>query len=102
MKNLIKIGAGVALSLAFVGGSSAADFQATMGKCLTKHANVKDAAMVMLECTADAGKLSGCKVLTDNQAGKGFDKAALCVAEVLPMGDKSGLVKVPMRFPGGG
>ncbi len=101
MKNLIKIMGGVALSLAFAGASSAADFQESMSKCLTKHANTRDAAMVMLECTADAGKLSGCKVLEDTKAGKGFDKAALCVAEALPMGSKTGTVKVPMRFPGG-
>ena len=48
-----------------------------------------------------AGKLSGCKVLEDSKAGKGFDKAALCVADALPMGSKTGVVKVPMRFPGG-
>ena len=101
MKNFIKIVGGVALCLAFAGASSAADFQASMSKCLTKHANTRDAAMVMLECTADAGKLSGCKVLEDNKAGKGFDKAALCVAEALPMGSKTGTVKVPMRFQGG-
>ena len=92
MKNLIKLGAGVALCLAFAGASSAADFQESMAKCLTKHANTREAAVVMLECSADAGKLSGCK---------GFDKAALCVADALPMGSKTGTVKVPMRFPGG-
>lgn len=101
MKNFIKIVGGVTLCLAFAGASSAADFQANMAKCLTKHANTRDAAVVMLECTADAGKLSGCKVLEDSKSGKGFDKAALCVAEALPMGSKSGTVKVPMRFPGG-
>lgn len=102
MKNFIKIMGGVALSLAFAGASSAADFQESMAKCLTKHANTRDAATVMLECTADGGKLAGCKVLTDSAAGKGFDKAALCVADALPMGSKTGTVKVPMRFPGGG
>ena len=101
MKNLIKLGGGIALCLAFAGASSAADFQDSMAKCLTKHANTSDAAVVMLECSATAGKLSGCKVLEDSKAGKGFDKAALCVAEALPMGSKTGVVKVPMRFPGG-
>lgn len=101
MKNLIKLGAGVALCLAFAGASSAADFQESMAKCLTKHANTREAAVVMLECSANAGKLSGCKVLEDSKAGKGFDKAALCVADALPMGSKTGVVKVPMRFPGG-
>ena len=101
MKNLIKIGGGVALCLAFAGASAAADFQESMSKCLTKHANTRDAAVVMLECNATAGKLSGCKVLEDSKAGKGFDKAALCVASAMPIGDKSGDVKIPMRFPGG-
>ena len=101
MKNLIKLGGGIALCLAFAGASSAADFQDSMAKCLTKHANTRDAAVVMLECSATAGKLSGCKVLEDSKAGKGFDKAALCVAEALPMGSKTGVVKVPMRVPGG-
>ena len=101
MKNLIKIGGGVALCLAFAGASAAADFQESMSKCLTKHANTRDAAVVMLECNATAGKLSGCKVLEDSKAGKGFDKAALCVAEAMPIGDKAGDVKIPMRFPGG-
>ncbi|MFN3512038.1 MAG: hypothetical protein ACK41C_03275 [Phenylobacterium sp.] len=101
MKNIIKIMGGVALSLAFAGASSAADFQESMSKCLVKHANTRDAATVMLECTAEGGKLTGCKVLEDSKAGKGFDKAALCVAEALPMGSKTGVVKVPMRFPGG-
>ena len=61
---------------------------------------MRDAATVMLECSADGGKLSGCVVLQDSAAGKGFDKAALCVAEAVPMGAKTGQVKVPMRFPG--
>ena len=87
--------------MAFAGASAAADFQESMSKCLTKHANTREAATVMLECNATAGKLSGCKVLEDNKAGKGFDKAALCIADALPMGSKTGVVKVPMRFPGG-
>jgi hypothetical protein len=40
-------------------------------------------------------------VVSDSAPGKGFDKAALCVAEAMPMGDKTGDVKIPMRFPGG-
>jgi hypothetical protein len=54
----------------------------------------------MLDCNADGGKLSGCKVLSDSAPGKGFDKGALCVADALPIGSKTGEVKVPMRFPG--
>jgi hypothetical protein len=102
MKNIFKILGGCALALAVAGSASAGSFEESMGRCLTKNANTRDAAMVMLECTADAGKLSGCKVLDNSVPNKGFDKAALCVAEALPMGTKTGTVKVPMRFPGGG
>jgi hypothetical protein len=101
MKNIITIMGGVALSLVLASATAAADYQQSMSKCLAKHANARDAATVMLECTAEGGKLSGCKVLTDSSGGKGFDRAALCVAEVLPMGSKTGVVKVPLRFPGG-
>lgn len=102
MKNILKIAGGCALALSLAGQASAADFADAMGKCLTKNANTRDAAMVMLECTADGGKLTACKVVDNNAPGKGFDKAALCVADALPMGSKTGVVKVPMRFPGGG
>lgn len=102
MKNILKIAGGFALALACVSQASAGSFEDSMGKCLTKNANTRDAAVVMLECTADAGKLTGCKVLENSQPNKGFDKAALCVADALPMGAKTGVVKVPMRFPGGG
>ena len=101
MNKFIAIIGGAALSLSLAGASSAGSFEESMSKCLTKHANTRDAAVVMLECNADGGKLSGCKVLEDSKAGKGFDKAALCVADALPMGSKTGVVKVPMRFPGG-
>ena len=102
MQKLMKFMGGFALAAAFAGSATAADFQESMGRCLAKNANTHDSAMVMLECTADGGKLSGCKVLENSQPAKGFDKAALCVAEVLPMGAKTGVVKVPVRFPGGG
>ncbi|NEX91660.1 hypothetical protein [Caulobacter sp. 17J65-9] len=92
----------IAASALFAGSSvNAANFQEQMDRCLSRFANTKDAASVMLECTADAGKLSGCKVVEDSAAGKGFDKAALCIADALPMGSKSGVVKVPLKFPGG-
>jgi hypothetical protein len=92
---------GAAISLALAGASSAATFQDSMNKCLVKNANSKDAATVMLQCTANGGKLESCTVVSDSAPGKGFDKAALCVAPSIPMGDKTGDVKVPMRFPGG-
>lgn len=102
MKKIISVFGGVALSFALAGATSAASFEDSMARCLTKNANVKDAATVMLACDANGGKLSACKVVSDSAPGKGFDKAALCVAESLPMGSKTGQVNVPMRFPGGG
>ena len=101
MQKRLTVFAGVTLSLVLTSASSAASFQESMTKCLTKNANTKDSAMVMLQCTANGGKLAGCTVVSDSAPGKGFDKAALCVAEAMPMGDKTGDVKIPMRFPGG-
>ena len=100
MKNIIAVGGGVLISLVLASASAAASFEESMARCISKHANTRDAATVMLECSADGGKLSGCVVLQDSAAGKGFDKAALCVADALPMGSKTGQGKVPMRFPG--
>ena len=77
-------------------------FQDHVNECVDQFASTKYAASVLLECTAASGKLSGCKVVENSAAGKGFDKAALCVADSLPMGAKTGQVNVPMRFPGGG
>lgn len=102
MKKIITVFGGLSLSLVLAGAASAASFEDSMAKCLTKNANSHDAATVMLQCDANGGKLSACKVLSDSAPGKGFDKAALCVADSLPMGAKTGQVNVPMRFPGGG
>ena len=101
MQKAVSLFGGIALSFALAGATSAASFQESMSKCLTKNANTRDAATVMLQCTANGGKLEGCNVVSDSAPGKGFDKAALCVAQAMPMGDKSGDVKIPMRFPGG-
>jgi hypothetical protein len=102
MKNVIAVIGGVGLSLALASATSAASFEESMSRCLSKNANVRDAATVMLDCTADGGKLSACKVISETAPGKGFDKAALCIADVLPIGSRTGQVKVPLRFPGGG
>ena len=101
MKKIIAVGVASLMGLAMA-SSANAGFEEKMGSCLSKHANTKDAASVVLECNADAGKLSGCKVVSDSAAGKGFDKAALCVASYLPIGAKTGVIKVPVRFPGAG
>jgi hypothetical protein len=101
MQKAVSLFSGVVLSFALAGAANAASFQESMAKCLVKNANTKDAATVMLQCTATGGKVAGCTVLSDSAPGKGFDKAALCVAQAMPMGDKTGDVKIPMRFPGG-
>ena len=64
------------------------------------HANTHDAASVTLQCTAGGGKLSDCKVVDNTAPGRGFDKAAMCVAESLPMGAKTGDIKIPVKFTG--
>ncbi|MDR3526590.1 MAG: hypothetical protein P4L57_04865 [Rhizomicrobium sp.] len=66
--------------------------------CVSKFADPKVGASVMLECTAADGKLSACKVLEAPTPANGFDKAAMCVAEVLPIGSKTGPIKVPLKF----
>jgi hypothetical protein len=100
MQKAVPLFGGIALSLMLAGAAGAASFQDSMAKCLLKNANSKDSATVMLQCTAAGGKLTGCSVISDSAPGKGFDKAALCVAEAMDLGDKTGAVKVPMRFPG--
>ena len=100
MKKVIAGVSAISLSLLVAGAASAASFEESMSRCLSKNANARDAATVMLDCTADGGKLSACKVLSDSAPGKGFDKAALCVADVLPIGSRTGQVKVPVKFPG--
>ena len=100
VKKIIAFWGSTLLAVSLASSSAAGVFEEKMGHCLARHANMKQPAAVVLECTAAAGKLSACKVLSDSAAGKGFDKAALCVAEVLPIGSKTGVVKVPVRFPG--
>ena len=102
MKKVIATLGGISLSLVVVSATAAANFEESVSRCLSKNANASDSATVMLDCTAEGGKLSNCKVVTESTPGKGFDKAALCVADVLPIGSKTGQVKVPVRFPGGG
>jgi hypothetical protein len=82
--------------------SVAADFQEQMNSCLEKHANTHDKATVLLECDAQNGKLANCKVIEDSAAGKGFDKAAMCIADAMPMAGKTGTIRVPFRFSGEG
>jgi hypothetical protein len=93
--------AGVACAL-LMAGAAAADgksYQAAVDRCLNQFANTSDSATVTLECSAGGGKLGDCKVL-DNSGAKGFAQAAMCVAKELPIGEKTGLIKVPVRFAG--
>jgi len=75
-------------------------FEEHMTECIAKFANTSDSANVMLECTAGGGKLSDCKVVENSAPNKGFDKAAVCVASTLPVGSKTGAIRVPIRFVG--
>jgi hypothetical protein len=102
MKYSLPIAGGIFGSLILAGSACAASFQESMDSCLSRYANPRDAASVMLECNADNGKLSDCKVVESKAPSKGFEKAAMCVAEALPMGSKTGTIKVPIRFAGGG
>jgi len=94
---LIAAGA-IAGSFVLSGGALADSFQEHVSQCVEQFASTRFSASVMLECTAGGGKLSDCKVVENSLAGKGFDKAALCVAEKLPMGTRTGTVKVPLKF----
>jgi hypothetical protein len=100
MKHPLIFAAGLVASLALVGATSAASLQDTMESCLNKHANTTQAASVVLECNAAGGKLNDCKVVEDNSPSKGFADAALCVASALPIGAKTGTIRVPLRFTG--
>lgn len=101
MKKSVALVGGI-LGSFIIAGSSLADggFQAHMSQCVDKFASASDSASVVLECSAADGKLSDCKVVENSAAGKGFDKAALCVAAFLPIGSKSGTIRVPLKFQG--
>ncbi len=99
MKNSIAIAGGIIGSFLIAGGSLAEGaFQQHMSDCVSKFANPAGSASVMLECTAADGKLTNCTVAENTAPGKGFDKAAMCVASFLPMGSKTGTVRVPVKF----
>jgi hypothetical protein len=86
-------------ALAIAHTCMAADFAEQMNACLEKHANTHDKASVLLECDAEGGKLTNCKVV-ENNGSKGFEKAAMCIADSMPMSGKTGTIRVPFRFPG--
>ncbi len=82
------------------GANAGGGFQARYTECMEKFTSSSAAASVMLECNAEAGKLGACKVVDNSAPGKGFDKAAVCVASFLPVGAKTGVIRVPVRFSG--
>jgi hypothetical protein len=96
----------VAVAGAFVGafsltGAAMADsFQEHIDQCVSKFATNSLTASVVLECTAGSGKLSDCKVVQNSMEGKGFDKAAVCLSAYIPMGSRTGPVRVPLKFQG--
>lgn len=99
IKNVVVAGVFSVLSMSST-ALAASGFQERVDQCLERHANTHDAASVTLQCTAQGGKLSECKVVENSAPGRGFDKAALCVAKSLPMGSKVGEIKIPVRFTG--
>jgi hypothetical protein len=102
MSKKISVISAVVVTFAFAGSASAGSaFQDRVNQCLERHANTHDAASVTLQCDAKDGKLSGCSVVENTAPGRGFDKAAMCVADALPMGAKVGQIKIPVRFTGG-
>ena len=90
--------AAVATVTAFSMAASAGGFAEAFTKCVDKFANPKTEATVMLECNAADGKVSDCKVVENSTMVAGFDKAALCVADALPIGSKTGSIRVPLKF----
>lgn len=100
MKKSVGFAVCLAAAATFVGPAFAASLSDQFTNCVSKFANPRQSVSVMLECTAGDGKLSDCKVDDAPSPANGFDKAALCVADILPIGSKTGTVKVPIRFQG--
>ena len=96
----VRFAAIVATATSLAGSAFAASLNDEFSDCVEKFANDRQSASVILECTARGGKLSNCKVTVGPSPANGFDKAALCVANLLPIGSRTGTVKVPIRFQG--
>lgn len=90
--------AGAAMAMLIATPAVAGSLAEQFASCASKFASSSKSASVMLECTAADGKLSGCKVVDAPTPAAGFDKAALCVADVLPIGSRTGSIKVPIKF----
>lgn len=93
------VAAGCLFCLAALSGEVQADgLKDTFSQCVEKYANHNQSVSVMLECQATGGKLSDCKMVEGPTPVNGFDKAAMCVANALPVGTRTGTIKVPIRF----
>ena len=96
----IRFAAVVASVTTMANSAFAASLTDEFSNCVQKFANDRQSASVILECNASDGKLSDCRVTVGPTPENGFDKAALCVASILPIGSRTGTVKVPIRFQG--
>lgn len=98
MRKMLVLAAALAGVAVTAGGVQAASLTEAYSTCVSKFANRKQTANVMLSCTAADGKLTECKVVEAPNPANGFDKAALCVADAIPVGSKTGTIKVPILF----
>ncbi len=96
----VRFAAVVASVTSFAGSTFAASLNDGFSDCVKRFANDEQSASVVLVCKASNGKLSDCKVTIAPSPENGFGKAALCVANLLPVGSITGTVKVPIRFQG--
>ena len=70
-----------------------------MNDCVDRYVHSNNGGKVVLDCTAKDGKTSDCKVVENSAPGLGYDKAATCVADALPLGSKTGAIRIPILFP---
>ena len=99
-RKFVGVGGLVGAFMLVASASADGGFQTHVNQCVERFADPNSAASVVLECTAADGKLGACKVVENSAPGKGFDKAAICLADYLPMGSRTGPVRVPLRFAG--
>lgn len=99
MRSAFAVSIAAAAVFALSAVSAQADFAKDFTACVDKFAtNPKASADVMLACTAAGGKLQNCTVKEGPNPANGFDKAAMCVADILPIGSRTGLIDVPLKF----
>lgn len=96
-----KLGVAAILFAAAAVPGYAGDLTEVFHSCVQKFARSTQAATVTLECVAGDGKVSNCKVVAAPAPANGFDKAALCVADALPVGTKTGTISFPIKFEQG-